>query len=74
MKFPGMTMQYYKILDCDSKHKYLLREITSSIGLGIKAPEGFPGFTTVTICNYIIVMYASKMKYYQLRPMHTFLY
>jgi len=22
--------------------------MTSSIGLGIKAPEGFPGFTTVT--------------------------
>jgi hypothetical protein len=52
--------------------------MTSSIGLGIKAPEGLPGFTTVTSLGIgsfsfrtfsnqsvvlgIIVMYASKMK------------
>jgi len=59
-------------------------EITSSIGLGIKAPEGFPGFTTVTSLGIgsfsfrtfsnqsafldIIVMYSSKIKYYQIQP------
>jgi hypothetical protein len=68
----------------------LWREITSSIGLGIKAPEGFPGFTTVTSLGIglfsfrtfsnqsafldIIVTYASKTKYYQIQLIHNFFY